>query len=479
MPQNREIIENCIQKLRRYSSWGVFQWRRHRERARVVADSLQNALDNNDIVKCQNIIIDQIRLMSSDEPTRPGEASHELYSVRSRFAASPKSKNLFGDYYKILYQTMQQFVSRGNPDPEAPGVAIIHHIWVGNPLEEDKMRKLMAVNHHLRRWWRNPQTNQPVKVRAILWTDDDNMINRAPYSESMKNSRSYPEIRHIDELMVRDDNLPPMTGYIRSMLHSNEPSFASDILRQIIMYKYGGLFLGMPWEFAHPSDPETFEPTSSTLKFKIQQIGQVYSYIRQPFTGMGDEGYLKNFKQHFNPDKNFRGKAKESVKLTFIVGGDAMYCGHAGHEVFRLILQIVYELLERLVPNPQDEYITGYRVLMRNYLPNLLREGADPQEIFMRGARAASLTDVHPGIVLDEFPVLQALMDLGYVVPCGNAADVPDATYVLKHPYGFEIQHEAVDVGGSRLFLDELNLLRGRALSWLRPDPKSKLSSEI
>ena len=445
------------------------------ERAAFVAESLQYALDHNDSDRCISIITDQITLMTSKQGFDDEQAAHELYIRKDKFAIPPEQQNTFDEYYKILYEALQQFIQTDIPNPDDPGTAVIHRIWIGRELSEDKLRKVMLANMRIADNWYDCRTGRKAKVKSILWTNNKKMMTGAVYSKTLCCSRFYPEMRDIAEL-VNCDDIPPLQKYIMSMIHENELSFACDILRLVIMFKFGGLFLGIPWEFMSTPPSEKFRPKAATLKLFTRCFTRKTVFLKMPFTALGC-GYHRSFKEHFIPATTRFGELANCVRFTFLCGGDAMYIGHEGHQLFFFTLKIINELLDVMTPDPECGHFAGFRLFMRKVMPEKLRQGATEQQVFDLTLKNVGIGDFHPAVVLDQYPIMQSLMDLGYFEPKYSSRE---AGVEFSIPFRFRFNVVMSGSSANRIMtIKELNINRQTSLSWLRPNITSKLSSEL
>ena len=468
-------IENCIRRLKNYSRFRFLSSEKYSYRAKFIATTLQECLNENNFTRAKDIIIDQIKLFASPNDVEVTDSRRSLYIRATQFLESPKEKDTFNEYYIILYQTYRAiFKGLHDVSDTEPGVALIHRIWVGGPLREERLKKMIVANTTIANLWRQPDDeSKKVNVQSVLWTDNKALFESAgaKFSKTSQSAKLYPQIRHIDELF-NDDISKKLMPHIRSMITTGEFSFATDILRQIIMFKYGGLFLGMPWEKLSDIPLDYFQPTTSTLKFLTVDTLDEFFFLRQPFTALGTGGYELNFQSHTITHPGQKRSDPNTVGLTSLVGTDAMYCGCQGHPIYKLTQIIQHELLNAMTKNENAAYFTNYRLAIRKIIPALIvaqkKDEAD---------KKISSIKKHPGLVLDPYPITQALMDLGYLVPQPHEIERPGAHYIIPSKYKFYVG-EPMD-GNYDFVIDQLNIARKNAMRWMKPHPTPKLSGEI
>ncbi|PVZ69621.1 glycosyltransferase [Pelagibaculum spongiae] len=139
-------------------------------------------------------------------------------------------------------QQLLRDIGRGMPsNPRSqPGVRSIHRIWLGKFPSDEMLLQVYACNLEV------AKSIRPVYFVShnYLWTNNKKLL---AFSDSGIKPYSYFKIKNAEWLI--DDYQTPHALAIeaRSQIHWQNYANASDILRILALYHYGGLYLDMSW----------------------------------------------------------------------------------------------------------------------------------------------------------------------------------------------------------------------------------------
>ncbi|PVZ66669.1 glycosyltransferase [Pelagibaculum spongiae] len=142
--------------------------------------------------------------------------------------------NIFIDVIDILNSVG---VGRDAGEGRASGVSIIHRIWLGKIPSEEKILIAMATNVTLCESWKNKS-----KFESYFWVENSRL---KIFFESVLPRRVKVVLIDdlIDGFLKKHPNLKWLQARVKAFILQRRYAFATDILRLMTLYMYGGLYL--------------------------------------------------------------------------------------------------------------------------------------------------------------------------------------------------------------------------------------------
>ena len=428
----KEAIENVIRELRHF--------------APQIRDVQQRGL-----------LLNLAAYMHSKLSTKEIDAAYYVFmntyrrKINSRQPEDPQLMHFLEQCYKRLtiFGPIKQEDHRTRP-----GTAIIHRIWVGKHPEENSLKSITAGNINISKIWHEfrAPVQRTVAVRQILWTDNLALISAN--KDSLMHNKL--EVKDISELFSPgvQDNIKLLEPFVRSFIRRKEFAFASDILRYIIMFLFGGLYLDVSWKTMSNQAKSSFTPTNETVKLTFLFYPSGTS-VNIPGLEKGE--YYENFIRSIR-------KGTEVPGTYGAIDSNSLYVGEPRSVLIDHALDILLEILSQGSSAP-DFPVALYRKYKAEAAKHFGDESVDKDlKMKVRGCEIGSTTNL--------YPIAQSLTDFGYIYmksPLSN----------FKH---FDLHHEnrfeAKMSGRGYLQIPELGIERTPVGSWYKNDPKYKLSSE-
>ncbi|PVZ64326.1 hypothetical protein [Pelagibaculum spongiae] len=193
---------------------------------------------------CSQVARKLLRLISSHDLVDCHDFLTGLYDARKK-RAEKKSQVLLDQQIERVAQRymLSAFASVRQEISDIQGESIIHRIWVGKLLSEEKLRAMRFANLQLARRWK--WHGKKLKVRHILWTENKMMLT---YAEKFVDLF---EVRDVNELFDNPDALRHLRPAFLSHMAWKEYSYAADIAKVLAVYLFGGLYLDAGFENLH------------------------------------------------------------------------------------------------------------------------------------------------------------------------------------------------------------------------------------
>ncbi|PVZ69759.1 glycosyltransferase [Pelagibaculum spongiae] len=168
---------------------------------------------------------------------------------------------------KTVYSKLMFYLVEQNPIASSrivlPSDQCVHRIWVGGKISEDQLVSMAAANLIVAK---KMGFSQPV---FHLWTDNSAMLHQ-------KNTGKFVHFNLVDicQLYITDRTHPDfklmneLVDYSRLLIKFREFAIASNLLRMIVLYQYGGFYLDATWvQSIFPIEPfaSSTEPEGSLL----------------------------------------------------------------------------------------------------------------------------------------------------------------------------------------------------------------------
>ncbi len=506
MPTLENITDNFIEDL---ISCATTKLKLHsviNAKAMHLLYELQGAKSRNDYDHCAFLIEEQIQLLGEKNLTINEEIVSRISRNTKITDQTLGQDPLFRKFSSAVIKAYRGLKLLKVTQFHAPGIAIIHRVWLGgNPSDERTTAAAAGNRAVMKKWYVNP-TTLATDIQQVIWTN-----NKAFLLKSGDKTVHGITIRSIDELFSGDDS---MYKYVKSFVHRGEFAFASDLLRFIILKHYGGLFLGMPWRPSpiQEKTPNIFCPSLYTVRALYMDTHEIHNELKllNPFEGL-KSGYFNMLDKIIKNPESF-------CNMVGIVDSDLLYAGCPNHPYICHALNIIEELISHGLKITDDQYFSAYR--RRKYktvLEKWLKQFSSPSterltthslsseiksanDIFSNELRG-NLT-INVTILTHVFALVQAFVDLGYMVLKPSTRSMrsilnktfPTATEVVRtlSPTELELQRFM----GYKLDPDNwfklswdgrfqgsmcpmLGIYRMNSGSWLQVSKKDKLSSEI
>ncbi|PVZ69757.1 glycosyltransferase [Pelagibaculum spongiae] len=157
-----------------------------------------------------------------------------------------------------------------------PSDQCVHRIWVGGKASEDQLVFMAAANLTVAK---NMSFSQPV---FYLWTDNSAMLHQKSIGTLARfNLRDVCSLYVVDRSHSDFKLINELIDYSRLLIKFREFAIASNLLRMIVLYKYGGFYLDANWvQSIFPIDPSAFpakpgSPLFSQDKSKDVEFSEV------------------------------------------------------------------------------------------------------------------------------------------------------------------------------------------------------------
>ncbi len=466
-------------------------------RINVLITALSNAMKDSDLQLCVWIIVQQSQILSLQSLDR-GQYPHydsfdldlmnKMYqnqtSLYSNIAITPCLAEL-----KSVLESARQRLFISSPHlstefldkslPEVNGIKKIHRIWLGRTPHENKLAIASGGNRAVSECWHNFHNGRKTpndQIENILWTNVPELIHCYCQNDftSARVQKTQPKllnnftVKPIDELFAdnKDETIKKIYGIIYSFIHFKEYAFASDLLRFLIMYKHGGLYLDFPYSNAHNTEKIIFKPSRETVKvaFRPSLFGLTVANTHT-FTSI-NASYSAN-----------RSLQSNSVAPQFsgYIDSHMLYCGHEKSSMFHNVLA----LIERLINSPKrtEKFpISEYRKKVYSIIPNQWLDSKEENyEKFLRNQRET--IQLHsPAVLTNVFPLLQSLIDFGYIYPenprlINSPFKIHEECKLL---FSFKSQYKLPTIN-----VKALNIKRSVDSSWSKVNFTQKPSGEI
>ncbi len=324
MPNRQLILNECIQQLLDYSRWRIKIWRKYKARARFVAEIMQQYLSEGNLEGAENVVRDQIRLLTLYDNPLFAYKKKELYKHHEEtpFAQKDSAFEREDNYYKILHKALQDLATEGSEPSTLPGVNITHRIWLGGNLSQENITKIKCANIAIAKKWLNKKTKKNVTLKHYIWTNRQDLIDGL---------HDIPNTEFKD-VMLLFESRSPIIPLFQSFVEHKEYAFASDLARFEACYKYGGLFLGISWSAATGTEKkEFFAPDMNSVRVFVIRT-EKDMFLPQPFSGNHHKQLLYTIEFH---NRCFH----EELITHDIIDSELLYFGRPFHPLCRLILE--------------------------------------------------------------------------------------------------------------------------------------------
>ncbi len=224
------IISGCISKLEQYSKWYQLS-SRHKKRAKLLIQQLKNFYNSGEYTLCCNIIYMQLILHQQQLPDQKRPLEH-LYGLNSlgkpqldqKLTRMVKSKDRL---YSILINTYKDLLKLETyHNINTKPCYGIHWVWLGYQLTSSDIYRIKACKKHFRRLYPNKN------LTFHLWTNNPALV----FPDSEINIENIAIFAHRS-----------IYARVQVFLRYREYAFASDIVRLLILERYGGLYLDVSW----------------------------------------------------------------------------------------------------------------------------------------------------------------------------------------------------------------------------------------
>ena len=388
------VILTCISQLYHFAR-NILKNRHIRSRARFLAESLSAALNDKNYKLCNYLLQDEFLLYKTQLSPPPLPSTDGIAQV---VAATPEAG--FNELLKIVSIALIRLKPYFSPHYACErGTAIIHRTWLGKALEFTKFNSMLAGNIAVSRKWIDCNTHQKVKPEQILWTNNKAMLSwSGSYTKNC-------QIRDIDTLFQTKRR--EVSKIVYSLIKWQEYSFASDVLRYLIMEQYGGLYLGMPWCEAITPASDYFAPVTTSLLVYCNPFGCPWCKLPEPFE-FDNTQMFEAYIGHVTK--------KHKIFLRDTIDSDIIYVGHP-HSLFgRRVVDILYNLLTKAMKCTVLGGVKKYRLLMhggilRDYLKGHVDDLSETAHKRLFQDRYANMA-----ILTNSFPLYMTLVDIGYLI---------------------------------------------------------------
>ncbi len=466
MPKEKEILQDCIEKLLIYGQGKGTEASDYSARALFVAERMNEALSENDVKRAECMVRDQVRLFAFGE-IDPSflKPNKELYRQHDDSPSIKQADSIdYSDqYYKILITILRRLTAANcTPDSEVSGVAITHRVWVGGPLKEDTITNIKSANYGLKQRWKKCSDKSGVKPKHYIWTNRQDLligVHQIPDTE----------FRDFEELFDIRDSL---YSFYRSFVVNKEYAFASDLVRYQACYKYGGLFLGISWTNDHECPQRiSFSPDAndflvySSAYYRPFPMPQLFPY---PY-----------HKQLFNYLKFEHGLSHVILTTCDIVDSELIYAGRPKHPAVHLVIDYQRQCLEALTRVKMPKVIKNYRLRMYHEIPKKMLEADFDKDNLKEYVNEHIRRDkeANIGLLTDVMPLEQALVDLGYYSMSPFKSKDPSYQHIVlerHHRFAIESMRRGIYTG-----CRALGLKRPASQSWLKVHLNRKPYSEV
>ncbi|PVZ65701.1 hypothetical protein [Pelagibaculum spongiae] len=332
---------------------------------------------------------------------------------------------------------------------KGPGQASTHRIWVGKNPGKRKIISWAATNKVIEHnWFKRPMTH-------YLWTDNPMLLNLSESTPSLK----YFKVKSIAELhsSTTENNFQVINrslGLALSFIQWREFSFACDVLRHIVMYRFGGLYLDCTWFFPLFGAPVECPPPPRDTSIYFGSVNsehnaKVLSKIPLGISSSKDN-YLDFIKHEDSSFTNTKGKMKSS-------GSMLMYTGKSEHLLHLKTLQNMCNLMQHSYLLNIQKRIAEYRFSKHKKLIDCWSNNIpfEPRHQAMEFIQWLAQT-----------PFEKALIDLEiYSVACSNEG------LILSHQQPDEL-HMLIDSTRKYTYKSSIGIAKNWGLSWQKLDLK-------
>ena len=419
----RPIIRECIERLINFSKMNARAFH-YKIRARVVADSLTYHFVQNDLHSCETIIF--LENYNSEEN------KYDSKWLR----AETKERSQEHHYLTIISETHEKLTACKNKFSSWDGIKIVHRVWLGRNLSHDEIKKILSCNIHLQNIWvlTGVNSKKRAKLKFIIWTNNKHLLA----SNSL-----YPnlEIRNYRELLEIDKRF---SQYVESFIYHKEFAFASDILRFIAIYNYGGLFLGIGWyEVGMYLQYKTeFEPTLDTIQVFFTPV-QEEEVVLEFNYGITTNGEIFSEEFVFTPK--------------YLVDSEILYTGIKFSPFIGYILEMLYIILSKQDQLPRcGRAMTNSRAHKKRSVQS--KRFASNKEEFQ--APITKDISLNTGISTNVYPLCIALAHMEMFLD--------DEEFVMIATYDLLIQGFKTKSSEIVLFCKKLGITRPLSASWTK-----------
>ncbi|PVZ72223.1 glycosyltransferase [Pelagibaculum spongiae] len=227
------------------------------------------------------------------------------------------------------------------------GVAIIHRIWLGKEVSLNRITEVLMSDLAISKIWRSFETNETISrdVKFVIWADRKLLAFEIP-----KYIAKYFLIYDLESLFEEfkfSFTKSPLVSHslisaARVFILRKQYATATDILRMMVLYLYGGLYLDFEFERNHDITGRyslSFSPSASSLRL-MQSCRQMT--------------VSKNVSSDFliSVNKKIEGAfEKDCWNFCESLENTAIYVGRSDHRWVRLVLVCIYFNISNL-----DEY---------------------------------------------------------------------------------------------------------------------------
>ncbi len=496
-----KIINECIANLKQLlQSRNCRREAISQRRVNVLITALSNAMQKSDLQLCVWIIVQQTQILSLQSLECSQYPNYDHFDLNLMNKAYQNESRLYSDIAitpslaelrAILESTRQRlFISSprlsieflDKSSQKVNGIKKIHRIWLGKTPHENNLTTALGGNRAVSECWHNFHNGHKTpynQIEHILWTNvpellhcycsepQDKTINPTTVSKVQPKLLNNFTVKSIDELFNDDDGIiKKIYGIVHSFIHFKEYAFASDLLRFLIMYKHGGLYLDFPYCHAHNESKVIFKPSKETVKvaFRASPFGLT---VANPHS-------FTSRNASYSAHKALQGNAA-SPQFNGYIDSHMLYCGHEKSPMFYNVLT----LIERLINSPKRTkkfVIAEYRKRIYSIIPNQWLESKDESyEDFLRNQRDI-IQLYSPAALTNVFPLLQSLIDFGYVFP--EDPRLFNSPFRLheecKFHFVFKSQHKSPMIN-----VTALNIKRPINSSWAKASFTQKPSGQI
>ncbi|UDQ96622.1 hypothetical protein AAEX28_06055 [Lentisphaerota bacterium WC36G] len=488
----KKIIEDCLKALNSLLQDKICQ----REvttvrRVQIIINALSKALREDDIQDAIWIIIQQLEILSSNIATPERHPTYNVseiglvarkYAMHSGlFSVVPTTPGLSA-LHSILKGTHQKiFISfpsfsthyLDKSNPAINGVQKIHRIWLGKTPSDENLTLAIGGNLAIKECWVNMHDGVKTpnhQIETILWTNVNELLMCYDDKERKLKSRLFNNfiVKNIDELFPEssDHFFSKLKGIVDSFIKFEEYAFASDVLRFLIMYHHGGLYVDFPYCHAHMSGARIFKPAIDSVKVAFRKRGNVT--IAHANT--------------FSPEMASVLKQKKVMasagapEFSGYIDSHLLYCGHEKSAMFLNVLKLIERLINAKGRGGKNFPLATHRTKIFQTLPQeWLRYNYQTYDEFLQYSR--DLLQINtPAQLTNVFPLLQSMIDYGYIIP-ENPRKI-NTKYRLLDQCKIEcniFMHYKIPM----IEVDSLNIKRIVKSSWIKPSFSGRPYGEV
>ncbi|WP_158527380.1 hypothetical protein [Pelagibaculum spongiae] len=258
----------------------------------------------------------------------------------------------------------------------AAGVAIIHRIWLGKFPDEQQLLLVAMANRRIAAQWKNKKS-----VTHYLWTNNPGLL-----ALSDKKLHGVFQIMDIRVLLEQADLVCDVGHRAMSFLAWRQYAYCSDMLRVLLMYFYGGLYLDFSWVNSETNALEDFNPKESSVKLYQKAIDkpELATFYKKPFVLGGDSKEIDYFFNNYRT-KNNQSQPSGFFRPSHYIDNNVLYAGRARSAFFSDALHSMNDALS------SNDFLKEYGGLLKTVHKSHAVIGAD---IYHEIAK-----NVNPGVV--------------------------------------------------------------------------------